>query len=194
MTGGAAAFRLCYLDQVLIFLAEVARRAALTLEGLYRAHAPLLRRQAQRLCGPGVSADDVVQDVFLIAQRRLDDIDPDHNPGGYLHGVMRNVIRSHRRRARRTAQREQDAAQALDPHVEAAHPVERKERRRKLARCLAALPDKQREAVTLVELEQLSVPETAALMGTSSGAVHSLLSRGRRRLAQLWQADPGGAP
>ena len=44
---------------------------ALTLEGLYRAHAPLVARWAAHLGGPSVDVEDVVHEIFIIVRRRL---------------------------------------------------------------------------------------------------------------------------
>jgi RNA polymerase sigma-70 factor (ECF subfamily) len=47
---------------------------------------------------------------------------------------------------------------------------------------LAALPERQREAVALVHYQELSGADASALMGVSIEALESLLSRGRRAL------------
>ena len=44
---------------------------AVDVEELYRLHARSVARWAARLGGPGVDVEDVVQEVFLVAKRRL---------------------------------------------------------------------------------------------------------------------------
>ena len=49
-------------------------------------------------------------------------------------------------------------------------------------KAVAALPDLQREVIVLVEFEELSLAETAAVVGADVGTVKSRLHRARRRL------------
>lgn len=129
-----------------------------------------------------------MQDVFLIAHKRLDDLDPTRSPGGWLYGVMRNVIREHRRRSSRQARR--DEATALPQAAPAPdEPAAATARRERLHRCLQALPERQREAIVLCELEDLSAREAADILGTSEAAVFTLLTRGRQKLQAAWIAD-----
>jgi RNA polymerase sigma-70 factor (ECF subfamily) len=52
----------------------------------------------------------------------------------------------------------------------------------RVAAAMRALPDRQREAVSLCHYQELSNIEAAALMGVSVDALESLLARGRRAL------------
>jgi RNA polymerase sigma factor (sigma-70 family) len=58
-----------------------------------------------------------------------------------------------------------------------------------LARALAALPTRQREAVVLRHYLDLSERDTAEVMGVSAGAVKSYCSRGLTALAPLLKED-----
>lgn len=165
--------------------AEGISRAKASLAALFDENAAFLVRQARRFAPPGVDPEDVVQDVFLVAHRRLDELDPER-AGGWLYRVMRNVVREHQRRVERRARREEVEAAARPPTT---HSVERDDvdrRRERLQRCLQQLPPRQREAVVLCELEELSAREAADLLGTTEAAVFTLLTRGRRALKQAW--------
>ena len=50
---------------------------------------------------------------------------------------------------------------------------------------LAQLPDDQRSAIVLVDVEGYSVAETAVMLGIADGTVKSRCARGRARLAKL---------
>ena len=67
--------------------------------------------------------------------------------------------------------------------------AERSEERDRLRSVLADLPDRQREAIVLRFLEELSVEQTAAAMecaeGTVKATVHQALRSLRQRLKQL---------
>jgi len=65
-----------------------------------------------------------------------------------------------------------------------------------IAQALADLPDDQRQAVLLVDVEGYSVEDAAALLNCPTGTVKSRCSRGRaklaRQLAHLRNPDQGG--
>src|SRR5215467_15753330 len=74
--------------------------APLTLEDVYRDHFDFVFRQASRLGGPGIDAEDAAQEVFMIVARKLDTFDATSLITTWLYGITLNVVRSLRRRAR----------------------------------------------------------------------------------------------
>ena len=101
---------------------------------LYRDNFPFVWAAAHRCGAPADAVDDVVQDVFVTAYRRLDELDWEISPRGWLYGVTRRVAFRYRRSAARTARRNtavaatskrsdrphhrQDAARALESLLE----------------------------------------------------------------------------
>jgi RNA polymerase sigma-70 factor (ECF subfamily) len=75
-----------------------------------------------------------------------------------------------------------------------------RETRIALDEALSTLPDQQRAAIVLVDVEGYSVAETAQLLGIAEGTVKSRCARGRARLAVLLghlrnpDADGGVSP
>ena len=69
------------------------------------------------------------------------------------------------------------------PHATAVERMTDADRTAALDRALAALPDRQRQAVVLRHLDGLSNPEIAAIMELGVEAVESLTARGKRALA-----------
>lgn len=148
------------------------------IEVLYRVALSITRSHAD--------AEDLVQDTLMRAYRAIESFDGRH-PRAWLLTIMRNaqVNRIRRRRpeplhdpddvSRRLAATADGAAQpdeafmagVLDQHLGAA---------------LEALPIKFRQAVELVDVNELSYREAADVLGIPVGTVMSRLSRARRRL------------
>ena len=78
-----------------------------------------------------------------------------------------------------------DTTPSLDEQLEAA------DRSARMAAALAALPERQREAIVLQYYQELSNIDAAALMNISVEALESLLSRARRQLRSQLADTPG---
>ena len=65
-------------------LAEV-RELPLDIETVYRTHSAAVARWAARLAGPDLEAEDLVQEVFLIAQRKLSGFRGEASPARWLY-------------------------------------------------------------------------------------------------------------
>lgn len=148
---------------------------------------------ARLLGGDRAEAEDVAQEAMLRLWRAA----PGWRPGEaqvstWLYRVVTNLV-TDRHRARR---RRGGGALGLDeaPEVADAAPgavaqLIEGDRLDALGRALAALPDRQREAVVLRHLEGLSNPEIAQVMGIGVEAVESLTARGKRALAACLQGQ-----
>jgi RNA polymerase sigma-70 factor (ECF subfamily) len=135
----------------------------------------LLRRQG--LSPP--DADDAAQQVFMIATQRLDSIAPG-SERSFLYGTGLRVAANARRASGR---RREDLVDELDSRasVEGA-PEERAELARAWAlldELLGGLPAELARVLSLAEIEQLEVPEIAALEGIPVGTAASRLRRAR---------------
>ena len=88
-------------------------------------------------------------------------------------------------------------ASATDDALDPADLSVATERRRTVLDALATLPDEQRAALVLVDMEGYPVAEVAEMLGCAVGTVKSRCSRGRTRLAGLLAGlldpDEGGA-
>jgi len=157
--------------------ARVAALVAEHLDFIWR----LLRRQG--LAAP--DADDAVQQVFLIASQKLDRMSPGHERP-FLYGVALRVASNARRSARR---RREDADAEIDSRHATAAPIDQ---RAELARAwalldelLAEMPAELARVLALAEIEQLEVPEIAALEEIPVGTAASRLRRARERFRGL---------
>lgn len=130
--------------------------------------------------------DDVMQDVFLRVQRGLPGLRDEERFTAWLFQIARTSIAEHLRvRARHPLT---DVALS---ECSAEVPEENREAVRSLACCVslfvARLPTRYREAVTLVELEGLTVREAASAVGISASGMKSRVQRGRLQLRQMFE-------
>lgn len=157
-------------------------------ERFYRAEAPTVLRWVIRLGGPLLDAEDVTHDVFQVVWKRRAQL-THGEPRAWLYGITRNVVANKRRRARlrqfvglQTLPPVPDPGPGLDARMEALR------RRRWIQDALETLSEKHREAIVLVDLEEYSAVEAAALMGVSVGTVYSRLHHGRKRFSAALSA------
>jgi RNA polymerase sigma-70 factor (ECF subfamily) len=130
--------------------------------------------------------DDVLQDVWLRVQRGLPGLRDEERFTSWLFQIARSAVAEHQRgRARHPLA---DAPPQTDLAAEPT--ADDRETARSLASCVslfvARLPSPYREAVTLVELEGLSVREAAEMAGVSLSGMKSRVQRGRAQLRQLF--------
>lgn len=132
--------------------------------------------------------DDVMQDVFIRMQRGLPTLREEERFTSWLFQIARSSVAEHMRtRARHPI---------ADGEVELEQPAETEDDDRDVARSLAGcvsmfvaqLPTPYREAVTLVELEGMTVREAAEMVGISVSGMKSRVQRGRGRLRELFDA------
>lgn len=152
-------------------------------EELYGAYAGRLYNVACRLLGNPADAEDLVQDAFLQAHRKLDTFRGDAALGTWLHRLLVNLGLDHlRSRAGRTAQ----ATAGMDD-VKIV-PVTRPEtvvERIDLEQAIARLPEGSRAAFVLHDVEGLDHKEVAAVLGVSEGTSKSQLHKARLKLREM---------
>src|SRR5262245_4548539 len=156
---------------------------------------PDLHRYCVRLAGSLWAGEDLVQDtvvrVFAMLGKRWASID---NPRAYLSRIATNlwIDRMRRRELERVAlAREMEEAARLDRHPGAASPAEVRDAARAL---LERLTPRERAAVLMKDVLDLSLHETASILRTTTAAVKAALHRGRERLAAETSPAGGIAP
>jgi RNA polymerase sigma-70 factor (ECF subfamily) len=133
---------------------------------MYEEHAAMVWRGLRRLGVHEVSIEDAVQDVFLVAHRRLADFKGRSSVKTWLYGIVVRVAKDHRRNQARQAHRAERLAQGLSVSegVTPAGEAERREANQILHAILESLDEEQREVLIMVELEDFSVREAAAAL------------------------------
>ena len=175
--------------------AQRAEVASLTLEALYIEHFAFVYRAATRIGGPSVDPEDVAQEVFIVAHRKLHTFDGSAQVTTWLYAITLNIARSMRircwaRRARDLELVPPKATSELDRiEVRDAHHI--------AYEILDAMPTKKREVFILAEFEDLSCAEIAAIVGVQTETVWSRLHYARKefseRLARRRNAVEGAA-
>jgi len=143
---------------------------------------------ARRLLRDDAEAEDVVQDGMLRLWKsaaRLEVGEAGLKP--WLRRVISNLCIDRIRSGARTDVTDEVPEQEQPPEQLAA--VTGKEVADRVDAALKALPDRQRQALTLFHYEGLSQSEVGAAMGISDEAVESLLSRARRSLRVVLKDD-----
>ena len=150
------------------------------------ARRPALLRWARAVAGDPHSAEDLLQDSLVRVLPRWDGI----REGAAADAYVRRTITRQYVSWQRQPWRRDEIASATVPEtgpetVPAAGPVATPDRSARLWDLVLALPPQQRAAVALRYYEQLSVAETAAVLGCSPGTVKSNTSRGLAALRRL---------
>lgn len=164
-------------------------------------HFDEVARWAQRLGGPEVDAEDVVQDVFIVALPKLAAFRGDAKLGTWLFRITERVARSHRRKVRRRrwlgALFGDHAPTVALSHAAAARDVETLHAADELYRALDTLDERHRTAFVLFALEDVPAERIAELQGTSVPTVWVRVHRARKKLRQALveqRRRSGGVP
>jgi len=147
---------------------------------LYAAHARMVHGICRLILRNPTDTEDATQQVFLLAYRSLLAGTSVDNPGAWLGTIARNECRGRVAARMREPLQMGDSPRLVSPAAED-QAVDRAELAELYAE-LAALPEKQRDAVVLRDLFGLRYDEVATALGTSRPAAEALLFRGRRRL------------
>lgn len=148
---------------------------------LIERHRHRLWAVALRTTGDPQDAEDALQDALISAFRRADQFRGDAAVTTWLHRIVVNASldRIRRRTARPTVPLPDEPAMA-----DLRDDLGQRETQLAVLDALAQLPEDQRDAVLLVDLEGYSVIEAAAILGCPEGTIKSRCSRGRKRLAE----------
>src|SRR5262245_11548036 len=169
-------------------LVERCRRGELgAFEEVYRAHSRRLYGVAVRMLGNPTDAEDLLQEVFLSAHRKLDTFRGDSALGTWLYRLATNLCLDYlRSRAGRTNQ----LTEALDDEPGLADAgsrglADRAVTRMDLERALGKLPEGCRAAFVLHDIEGLEHREVAEVLGIAEGTSKSQVHKARLRLRAL---------
>jgi len=156
-------------------------------EGNRRAFGTLVDRYLQQAYAVALgilhrshAAEDAVQNAFLRALDRIDDLEPGSPFGPWFFRVLRSVCYN----ARRRESRQPDASippgtsGSSDPEEEALRRLDRA----RVLDALGELPQRQRSAVLLYDVQGYSHAEIGEILGISAGTSRAHLHHGRKKL------------
>jgi RNA polymerase sigma-70 factor (ECF subfamily) len=145
-------------------------------EALYRRHVGRVHGLCLRLCGNQARAEELTQECFVRAWRKINSFRGDSAFGTWLYRLSTNLVLSDLRRHRHWEQSLDELPEEVDHHEPDA-PLERD-----LERAIARLPDGARAVLVLHDIEGYSHPEISAMTGIAVGTSKTHLHRARRAL------------
>jgi RNA polymerase sigma-70 factor (ECF subfamily) len=151
---------------------------------LFLRHRDRLWAVAYRTLHDREEAADAVQDAMISAFRNAASFRAESQVSTWLHRIVVNACldRIRRRQARPTVSLpDTGPAEPATPRNE----IEDHDVRLAVQDALAELPEEQRLAIVLVDVEGYPVSEAATMLGVAEGTVKSRCARGRTRLAKL---------
>jgi RNA polymerase sigma-70 factor (ECF subfamily) len=151
-------------------------------ETLYQQHAPRLYNLAYRMAGTANDADDLLQDIFLLAYRKVGSYRGESSLGTWLYRLAMNhcldVLRS--RQSRMSQQTDTLDEEPAGPA--AAMPALGAVSRIDLERAIGRLPQACRAAFLLHDVEGFGHQEVGTILGISEGTSKSQVHKARLRI------------
>ncbi|MCA1584886.1 MAG: RNA polymerase sigma factor [Acidobacteria bacterium] len=162
-------------------------------EELYKQHASRLYNLAFRMAGSTQDADDLLQDIFLLAYRKLASFRGESSLGTWLYRLAMNhcldVLRSRQARMNHhTDSLDDDDSVPVASPAPALGAVSRID----LERAIGQLPRACRAAFLLHDVEGFGHNEVASLLGISEGTSKSQVHKARLRI-RTYLMQPGTA-
>ncbi|MEM9062390.1 MAG: sigma-70 family RNA polymerase sigma factor [Pseudomonadota bacterium] len=146
-------------------------------------------RQAWRMLGDQVEAEDVAQDAMLKLWKQASTWRAgEAKASTWLYRVVHNLCIDRMRR-RRPQVPVEDAPEPVDPDLSVLERMAQSETSVAVSRAIGTLPERQRQALILRHFEGWSNPEIGAELECSVEAVESLLARARRQLAAIMSEE-----
>ncbi|MFT3989758.1 RNA polymerase sigma factor [Aestuariivirga sp.] len=184
--GGAAEEPSASRGDAELLHAAAARDAQAFRELVSRYYQPVYRL-TWRLTGGHADTEDIAQEAFLKLWQNPSQVRQAGALRGWLMRVASNAVID---RARRKPHNPlDDVPEVQDPAPSAGAELDRSAAARAIDRRIAALPDRQRLALTLVHFEGMTNIDAASVLEISIDAVKSLLARARRALRESLKGE-----
>jgi RNA polymerase sigma-70 factor (ECF subfamily) len=157
----------------------------LRLREAYEQHGAFVCRSLRYLGVREADLDDLLQEVFLVVSKRLNDYEERGRTRAWLYSICTRVVSTYRRSQKRRREHESLGEQAV-----AARQLDHVEDREALAlgwELLQQLPEQQREVFLLYEVEDMPMSEIAQALSTPLQTVYSRLYKARERILEQVQ-------
>lgn len=152
----------------------------------YERHHDQVRGFARRLVNDDAAAEDLVHEVFVTLPSAIRSFKGGSALSTFLVSIAINHARHHlRAAARRRAAMERLASDPPPAPPDAEDEASRHQLAQLLVRALDRLPDDQRVAFVLCDLEDRSSAEVAAIVGAPEGTVRTRLFHAKRKLREM---------
>jgi len=162
--------------------------ARVFVEALFAKHHGEIYAYLVRMLRDGELAADLAQDAFVKAYKNYDTLEKDENARAWLYQIAHRVALDELRRRKIVrmvpwtgeSHGAAPSAERLAMDLRLSGPLER---------ALAKIPERQRAALLLAELHDLTGLELAAAMGVSHVAARAILTRARESLRRELAAE-----
>ena len=151
-----------------------------SLAEVYNEHHDFMWRSLRRLGVDAADVEDAVHDAFLVVARRLAEFEGRSSLRTWLFAIAMRVAQS-RRRDRQREVHHLERYEAVAPH-EAEDPWTRRDVRVTLQQLLDTLEEDQRVVFIMIELENMTAPEIAAVLDLKVPTVYSRLRLAREAM------------
>jgi RNA polymerase sigma-70 factor (sigma-E family) len=158
-------------------------------EYFYLQEYPRVVALAYVLSGSRIGAEDIAQEAFLRAYRDWDRVGSYEHQAAWVRRVAANLATSGLRRRLVEMRALNRLAGRREPTVEPLAPDNAE-----FWAAVRALPRRQAQAVALYYFQDLSVQQTATVLGCAEGTVKAHLAKARRTLARQLQPEPSEDP
>jgi RNA polymerase sigma-70 factor (ECF subfamily) len=171
----------------------------MTRDGSHEAFAELVRRYESRLIRvisrfilDPVMVEDLTQEVFLRAYRKLELFDASRRFGPWLFQIGVNMTLDHLRKTQRRikwtlfSQKRSEDQRTIDP--ETADPRSALDLSQEVRSVLDQIPEKYRTVLVLRDLENFSTSEIAAITDRKEATIRWRLAEARAKFQKLWTA------
>lgn len=166
-------------------------------EPLFRQHGARIHALSVRLCGNPIDGEDLAQETFITAYRRIDQFRGEADFGSWAYRICvnlwKNRVRYEKRRSfwkhislfgGKAEEEDPRPLEIADPKDRTDAPAEIAERQRVVQEAMAGLDPHERAALTLREMEDKSYEEIADLLDLPLGTVKSRIARARATLKE----------
>ena len=166
--------------------ADTAPMLSFDTDRLYREYAPAVRRWAGKLTRHVADVEDIVQEVFLVAHRRLPDIPALRHPAPWLFRITANVVRHRWREQRRRGDlRRLELAQQPEAGPSPLEALEHQQRLGVLSNALSALDEEDRNLLWLCDVRCLPTSRVTAMTGIKPQTLRVRRFRARLVMARM---------
>ncbi len=165
------------------------------LTDVYQAHAEVVYRFLRRRGIRRSELEDVLQEVFVVAWRRIDRLREGASARAWLLGIAFRVASDTRRKvAREPAGPDEELLRLADPSLSPEEFTRRHRAAEVVAAFLETLSEDRREIFVLSQVEGLTAPEIAEITDTNINTIYTRMRAGRQRFAEYVATHGGREP
>lgn len=156
---------------------------------LYAEYFDFVWRNLRRLGVPESGMRDAAQEVFMVIYRRLDEFVPRGTLRSWIYSILRRVALAQKRQHRRFANVETGVIEGLvdgngrDPESDAAHG----QALSRMLTLLDGLDDDKRDALVIVDIEGMTVPEACVALDVNPNTLYSRLRAARLEMRHRYE-------